>query len=88
MIVLLIMLASCLRSKSTINNNDYCQLYTPLTDEMSKSVIDYVKKTSDSIKDKNWTSKSLTPEEEFVEIMINHASMHDKKYYLKNCDEE
>lgn len=85
MIVLLPMLNSCLTSKNTINN-DYCQLYTPLTDELPKSVIEYVKKTSESIESKNWTSKSLTPEEEFAEIMIDHTAKHDKKYYLKNCD--
>jgi len=74
-----------LTSKNT-TNNDYCQLYNPLTDELPKSVIEYVKKTSESIENKNWTSKPLTAEEEFLEIMINHTAKHDKKYYLKNCD--
>lgn len=76
---------SCSQSKKT-TISDFCQLHEPLQSNIELSVVNYIKKEQNIISEKNKTGGAKTPEEKFVEIMINYAGTNDKKYYEKKCD--
>jgi hypothetical protein len=58
-----------------------------LNDELEPEVITYWEKESTIISTKNKLGGVKTPEEKFVEIMIDYAGTNDKKYYEKKCDQ-
>lgn len=67
--------------------NNFCQLHTPLSDELDGEIVSYWQQTSQSISAKNKSGGVKTPAEKFAEVMINYAGDNDKKYYEKKCDQ-
>lgn len=63
-------------------------MHDPLNDELEIDVIEYWKKENAIISTKNKTGGAKTPEEKFVEVMIDYAGSNDKKYYEKKCDQQ
>lgn len=82
----MISLTSCFPSRETRIISDFCQLHEPLNDELEPEVVSYWKKEKAIISEKNKSGGVKTPEEKFVEIMIDYAGTNDKKYYEKKCD--
>lgn len=83
----MINLTSCFLNRETRIVSDFCQLHEPLTDELESEIIVYWKKEKKIISTKNKLGGIKTPEEKFVEVMINYAGTNDKKYYEKKCDQ-
>lgn len=79
---------SCFPSREIKLVSDYCQLHEPLNDELDEDVITYWKKESAIISTKNKSGGVKTPEEKFVEVMVDYAGTNDKKYYEKKCDQQ
>ena len=52
---------------------------------LSKDIIVYLKEKKQIISAKNKEGNVKTPEEKFIEIMINYSGANEKKYYEKNC---
>ena len=80
----MISLISCSQNKQTIKS-DFCQLHEPLPTNLSKDIIVYLKEKKQIISAKNKEGNLKTPEEKFIEIMINYSGANEKKYYEKNC---
>lgn len=76
---------SCSQNKKT-TISDFCQLHEPLQLNIELSVVNYIKEEQKIISEKNKEGGLKTPEEKFVEIMINYAGTNDIKYYEKECD--
>lgn len=84
----MISLTSCFQSRKTELKiiSDYCQLHSPLDDELESDVLVFWETTNKSISSKNKNGGAKTPTEKFVEVMTNYAGVNEKKYYEKGCD--
>jgi len=67
--------------------SDYCQLYSPLRDDLAKDIIDFWVVKREILDNKKINSVVKTPNERFLEILIDHSASNDIKYYDKNCDD-
>lgn len=76
---------SCYPSREIRILSDFCQLHEPLRDDIDPRIIEYWEKEQKIIEEKNKEGGLKTPEEQFVELMVNYAGANDKKYYDKNC---
>lgn len=83
---MLISLTSCSQSKKTRIIPNYCILYTPLPNDLTKDVINYWINQQLIIDSKSQSGEPLSPEEKFNKILIGQIGSNDKKYYDKECD--
>ncbi len=77
------MLMSCSRKERIVIRSDYCDLYPPLTTELSKPVKNHWEELKITIKTKLAEGKILTPNEELIKIFVEHAIKAEKIYDLK-----
>ena len=83
----MISLTSCFQSRKIKIVSDFCQLHEPLSNELKPEVITYWEKKKKIISTKNKSNGVKTPEEKFIEVMIDYVGTNEKKYYEKKCDQ-